>query len=84
MRCEKDISGVGIHTALMARLCFARNKAAVIGKRIRFIESKLINQDMADSLLGWRHSGFSVEASIELPGGSSKMPPILSLFSPST
>jgi len=27
---------------------------------------------MADNLLSWRHSGFSVDASILLPGGSSK------------
>ena len=37
-----------------------------------FLDSKLINQDMADNLLRWRHSGFSVDASILLPGGSSK------------
>lgn len=37
-----------------------------------FLHSKLINQDMADNLLRWRHSGFSVDASILLPGGSSK------------
>ena len=37
-----------------------------------FIEKKLINQHMADNLLSWRHSGFSVDASILLPGGSSK------------
>lgn len=28
-----------------------------------FLDSKLINQDMADTLLRWRHSGFSVDPS---------------------
>ncbi len=37
-----------------------------------FLERKLINQDMADNLLTWRHSGFSLDASILLPGGSSR------------
>ncbi len=37
-----------------------------------FLDSELISQDMADNLLRWRHSGFSVDASILLPGGSSK------------
>jgi len=37
-----------------------------------FLERKLINQDMADNLLTWRHSGFSIDASILLPGGSRK------------
>jgi len=37
-----------------------------------FLERKLINQDMADNLLTWRHSGFSLDASILLPSGSSK------------
>ena len=37
-----------------------------------FPDSKLINQDMADNLLRWRHSGFSLDASILLPGGSRK------------
>ena len=37
-----------------------------------FLERKLINQGMADNLLTWRHSGFSVDASILLPGGSSE------------
>ena len=37
-----------------------------------FLDSELISQDMAHNLLMWRHSGFSVDASILLPGGSSK------------
>ena len=37
-----------------------------------FLERKLINQDRADNLLTWRHSDFSVDASILLPGESSK------------
>ena len=37
-----------------------------------FFDGKLINQDMADNLLTWRHSGFSLDASILLPSGSSK------------
>ena len=37
-----------------------------------FLHSKLISKDMAENLLRWRHSGFSVDASIVLPGGSSK------------
>ncbi|HEB11624.1 MAG TPA: hypothetical protein ENI06_10480 [Spirochaetales bacterium] len=35
-----------------------------------FIEKKLINQHMADNLLRWRHSGFSIDSSIRLFGGS--------------
>jgi len=37
-----------------------------------FIEKKLINQHMADNLLSWRHSGFSIDSSIRLFGGSQK------------
>ncbi len=37
-----------------------------------FLDSELISQDMADNLLRWRHSGFSVDVSILLPGGNSK------------
>jgi len=37
-----------------------------------FLHSKLTGQDMAENMLRWRHSGFSVDASIVLPGGSSK------------
>jgi len=37
-----------------------------------FLDSGLINQDRADNLLTWRHSGFSFDVSILLPGGNSK------------
>ncbi len=37
-----------------------------------FLDSELISQDMADNLLRWRHSGFSVDVSILLPGRNSK------------
>ena len=45
-----------------------------------FLDSELISQDMADNLLRWRHSGFSVDASILLPGGSSKEPESLAQY----
>jgi hypothetical protein len=35
-----------------------------------FLEKKLINQHMADNLLNWRHSGFSIDSSIRFFGGS--------------
>ena len=37
-----------------------------------FLEKKLINQKMADNLLTWRHSGFSIDSSIRIFGGSQK------------
>ncbi|MBA7716504.1 hypothetical protein ES703_125577 [subsurface metagenome] len=37
-----------------------------------FLEKKLIGQHMADNLLTWRHSGFSIDSSIRFFGGSQK------------
>jgi hypothetical protein len=37
-----------------------------------FLERKLLNERLARSMLDWTHSGFSVDASIHLPAGSSK------------
>jgi hypothetical protein len=37
-----------------------------------FLERKLLNERLARSMLDWKHSGFSVDASIHLPAGSSK------------
>ncbi len=35
-----------------------------------FLEKKLINQNRADNLLSWRHSGFSIDSSIRFFGGA--------------
>ena len=37
-----------------------------------FLHRELIREDMAENLLRWLYSGFSTDASIVLPGGSSK------------
>ncbi len=37
-----------------------------------FLDSKLINQKMADNLLRWKHSGFSIDSSIPIFGESQK------------
>jgi hypothetical protein len=37
-----------------------------------FLERKLLNERLGRSMLEWTHSGFSVDASIRLPAGSSK------------
>jgi hypothetical protein len=35
-----------------------------------FVERKLLNERLAKNMLGWTHSGFSVDASIRIPAGS--------------
>ena len=37
-----------------------------------FLERKLLNERLAKNMAEWTHSGFSVNASIHLPAGSSK------------
>jgi hypothetical protein len=37
-----------------------------------FLERKLLNEQLAKNMLGWTHSGFSVDASIRIPAGSAE------------
>jgi hypothetical protein len=47
-----------------------------------FLERKLLNERLARSMLEWTHSGFSVDASIHLPAGSSKTHEALAQYIP--
>ena len=45
-----------------------------------FLKKKLISAKIATSLINWRHSGFSVDASVHIPAGSSKTREALSQY----
>jgi hypothetical protein len=47
-----------------------------------FLERKLLNERLARNMLDWTHSGFSVDASIHLPAGSSKTREALAQYIP--
>ena len=37
-----------------------------------FLERKLLNERLANNMVNWTHSGFSVDASIRIPAGSTE------------
>ena len=37
-----------------------------------FLERKLLNERLANNMVDWTHSGFSVDASIRIPAGSTE------------
>jgi hypothetical protein len=45
-----------------------------------FLKKQLISAKIATSLINWRHSGFSVDASVHIPAGSSKTREALSQY----
>jgi len=45
-----------------------------------FLKKELISAKIATSLINWRHSGFSVDASVHIPAGSSKTREALSQY----
>ena len=45
-----------------------------------FLKKELINAKNATNLINWRHSGFSVAASVHIPAGSSKTREALSQY----
>jgi hypothetical protein len=45
-----------------------------------FLKKELISAKIAASLSNWRHSGFSVDASVHIPAGSSKTREALSQY----
>jgi hypothetical protein len=45
-----------------------------------FLNKQLISAKIATSLINWRHSGFSVDASVDIPAGSSKTREALSQY----
>ena len=45
-----------------------------------FLKKKLISAELATSLINWRHSGFSVNASVRIPAGSAKTREALSQY----
>jgi len=45
-----------------------------------FLKKKLINANLATSLVNWRHSGFSLDNSVHLPAGSTKARKALSQY----
>ncbi|MGA2615417.1 MAG: transposase [Spirochaetia bacterium] len=57
---------VHIPTVDLAKMsgCFRQRVVAF------FLERKLLNERLAKNMLGWTHSGFSVDASIRIPAGS--------------
>jgi hypothetical protein len=59
---------VHIPTVDLAKMsgCFRQRVVAF------FVERKLLNERLAKSMLGWTHSGFSVDASIRIPTDSAK------------
>jgi hypothetical protein len=45
-----------------------------------FLKKKLISAELATNLINWRHSGFSVDASVRIPAGSVKTREALSQY----
>ena len=45
-----------------------------------FLKKELISAKIATSLINWRHSGFSIDASVHIPAGSSKTRKALSQY----
>ncbi len=65
---DRDGRFVHVPTVVLAKLsaCFRQRVIAF------FLECKLLNERLAKNMVTWAHSGFSVDASVRIPAGSTK------------